>query len=357
MADKVQSRNPHDIEKKPKAKKKHSAIGIVLRGFAMGIADMIPGISGGTIAFITGIYEELLSAIKSVNIKALKSLFTLKIKDLRTTVHWHFIIALAIGIATAVVSSAQTIHSLLGDPLTRTYLYATFMGLIVASIVFCFRTIGTRSRAVYLAMIIGAIAAYLLTTIPATTTTTAAVYDVQLGEFVIPKSPFVNIWMVVCGALAISAMLLPGISGSYILNILGEYDTVIGAMANFVAHLKGGTINFEALSILVSLGIGVVVGVIVFSRVVSWVFSRWHNIAIATLVGFMAGAMKAVWPFWEVRYLFDTTIIMAKPQMQLVRPILPDITSPHFMIAAALFLAGFVAVFAIEKIAHHKKTQ
>lgn len=263
-------------------------------GLCMGTADLVPGISGGTIAFILGIYQPLLESLKSFNAP-------------RKT-EWRFLATLVSGILTAILSFAHLLHSALSHDVYRVYLYAGFFGLILASFIFCVRQVNTWNWKIALGLFLGAASAYFLT--EKTGSHSQAVIDL---------SPGFCLWLMVCGALAVCALLLPGISGSYILTLLGVYPTVIQALVNFTRSL-------EALAILASLGIGILVGAAIFAKAVSWLLKEYPNMSLAVLSGFMIGAIRSLWPF-EIGETLD---------------------SPLLAKAAFCAIAGFAVVFLLE---------
>lgn len=236
---------------------------IYLTGFAMGAADIVPGVSGGTMAFILGIYETLLDAIKSVNIGALRLLLARRFGALFDHVPVRFLIPLGLGIATAILALSNLLGTLLEDhPL---FVFAFFAGLILASIV----AVGVKIRwnaVAGVAVVAGAVFAFWLVGLPALRD---ASHD--------PLTLFAS------GAVAICAMILPGISGSFILLILGQYEYVLGA----VRQLDVVTVAL--------VGAGAVVGILGFSRILSWLLKHYETATIAALVGFMIGSLRTIW--------------------------------------------------------------
>lgn len=236
---------------------------IYLTGFAMGAADIVPGVSGGTMAFILGVYETLLDAIKSVNIGALRLLLARRFGALFEHVPVRFLIPLGLGIATAILALSNLLGTLLADhPL---FVFAFFAGLILASIV----AVGVKIRwnaVAGVALVAGAVFAFWLVGLPALRD---ASHD--------PLTLFAS------GAVAICAMILPGISGSFILLILGQYEYVLGA----VRQLDVVTVAL--------VGAGAVVGILGFSRILSWLLKHYETPTIAALVGFMIGSLRTIW--------------------------------------------------------------
>lgn len=354
----------------------------------MGAADIIPGISGGTVAFIMGFYNNLIESIKNVG--------------------WQFLIPLALGISISFFLLASPFDYILGHPIYRIYLYSSFLGLILASTIYCANLIDRWKSNYWMALLTGAIAAYLLTgtaiqnreptldielafpiqtnqrllnydpemwrllDVPATTAAAMVAKGIlqadhyafdhesrREGELQIFIKPYLgthlDLKLVFCGAIAISAMLLPGISGSYLLTILGVYAIAIGALADFSDGLKNLEWDNEAFMILASLGVGIILGALSFSHVVSWLMRNFYNGTIAGLTGFMLGALKSVWPFWSYAYALAPLKLQKGPQLQVVSPILPDLHSSLFWIALAFAIGGFGLVFLIEFLAQKRK--
>lgn len=235
------------------------------KGVAMGAADVVPGVSGGTIAFMTGIYEELLSSIKSIGPGAVKILFTQGPKAFWRAINGDFLLVLVVGIATSIVSLAKVITYLLDA--YPTMLWSFFFGLILISSLYMARQIGKWGVGNTVSLIVGAATAYIITIVsPAEIIAT-------------PGALFV------AGSIAICAMILPGISGSFILLLMGMYSHVIGA------------IKALDMGVLAIFAAGCVTGLLVFSRFLSWLLSRYHEMTMALLTGFMLGSLNKVWPW------------------------------------------------------------
>lgn len=242
-------------------------ISLILKGIGMGAADVVPGVSGGTIAFIVGIYEELINSIKSVNIESLKLLFTLKIGAFLKAVNAPFLIAVLTGIAISVVSLARVITYMLEHH--TILVWSLFFGLIIASVHSVSKEVKRWGVSRVIAAAIGTgIAAYITMATPANT----------------PETP---LFIFLCGAIAICAMILPGISGSFILLLMGKYHYIMEA-------IKGFDIGIIAL-----FAAGAAIGIVLFSNILSFLFRKFHDITIALLAGFMVGSLAKVWPWKE----------------------------------------------------------
>ncbi len=245
---------------------------IVLKGMAMGAADVVPGVSGGTIAFITGIYEELLSTIASINLSLVKTLRNNGLKATWNQANGNFLLALLGGIAISVLSLAKLIEWLLENEPIK--LWSFFFGLVLASIIFVGRQVTKWGLETFTALLSGAFVAYYITILPPMST----------GD-----APW---FMFLAGMLAICAMILPGISGSFILLLLGAYKTILGAISNY---------DFLTIGVV---GTGAVVGILSFSRVLKWMFEKYKNITIALLTGFLIGSLNKIWPWKLVNKIF-----------------------------------------------------
>ena len=294
---------------------------ISLKGMAMGAADVVPGVSGGTIAFISGIYEELLTSISSVNFSTLKLLKTDGIKAAWKAVNGNFLISLLIGVFISVLSLAKIISWLLEHK--PILVWSFFFGLVLASILFIGKQITRWNFLTIFLLLVGAIVAYYITTL-----------EPLVSE---NSSP---IFMFLAGALAICAMILPGISGSFILVLLGAYKPVLNA------------IHDKDLKTIAILGAGAVVGLLSFSKVLKWLFSHHKNLTLAVLTGFILGSLNKIWPWkkvltWRVNSHGENVPF----NEQSVSPFSFD-GDPQIMYALALAVVGFALIILLEKIAN-----
>lgn len=300
---------------------------LAAKGFAMGTADIIPGVSGGTIAFITGIYEQLLAAINSVNGAALKSLLKLDLRGLFAQVHVRFLVVLLFGIGVAVVSTARLMHYLMHEHPVPTW--SLFFGLILASALVVGREVeGATKPANVIGVVGGAVGAFFFVGLIPVETPTAA-------------------WFIfLSGMIAICAMILPGLSGSFLLLILGKYAYVTGAIKDPFAD--------GALVIIAVFGAGAVVGLLGFSRVLGWLLAHYRPLTMAVLTGFMIGALRKVWPFKEV---LETTVIRGKTKVLRDANVLPEAFDGEVMLALGLAVVGFILVLGLERIAGGSKAE
>ena len=286
----------------------------------MGAADVVPGVSGGTIAFITGIYQELIDSIKSINLHTLKLLFSGKIKQFWAGINANFLIAVVAGIGISVLSLAKGLEYLLNhQPIL---IWSFFFGLIIASAIYVAKDIGEWRSGTLLSIAIGAVAAYFITI------TTPAEAHSSYG------------FVFLSGSIAICAMILPGISGSFILVLLGMYKYILGAVSNF------------NLPVIIIFLMGAVLGIIIFSNLLSWLLKKYYNLTIAMLAGFMLGSLNKVWPWKKVVETFVDRHGEVRPLVE--QNVLPtnyeSITGhdPQMLLAIGLAIFGFALIFIIE---------
>lgn len=244
-----------------------------VKGACMGAADVIPGVSGGTIAFIMGIYDKFVASLAAINAEAVKLFFTGKFKEFWRHINGGFLLSLVVGIGVSVISLATVMQTLLSDFPIQTW--AFFFGLIVASSIFILRGISGWGLREILFLIGGVVLGVVICTLSPTQTPDA-------------------LWFIfLSGAIAICAMILPGISGSFILLILGKYQYILGAVSDLVA----GQNVVSNLLIIGVFAIGAVVGILSFSKFLHWLLSRWHKQALIILAGFIIGSLVKIWPW------------------------------------------------------------
>jgi putative membrane protein len=299
---------------------------LVLKGMGMGAADVVPGVSGGTIAFITGIYEELVDSIKSVNIHALRLFFSGKFNEFWKAVNGNFLLSVVLGIGISIFSLAKGLQYLLYNyPIL---VWAFFFGLRTASAIYVARTVKIWNPITIIAAIAGVIVAYFITIIsPAEANTTW-------------------LFIFISGSIAICAMILPGISGSFILVLLGMYRFILEAVSD---------LNVSVLLVFMA---GAAIGIIAFSNLLSWLLKNFHNVTIAVLAGFMVGSLNKVWPWKRV----DETFIDRHGEVKSLAEtnILPgtyeQITGQDAWLFGAILLAlaGFALIFIIEAVSKMK---
>ena len=244
-----------------------------IKGACMGAADVIPGVSGGTIAFIMGIYDEFVGSLASINMEAVKLLFSGKFKAFWKHINGSFLLSLVIGIGISVVALAGIMQYLLANKPIQTW--AFFFGLIVASSIFIIRGISGWKLREGLFLIFGVILGVTICTLSPTQT---------------PD----GLWFIfLSGAIAICAMILPGISGSFILLILGKYQYIMGVISDLVSGVNIG----QNILIIGVFGIGAVIGILAFSKLLHWLLARWEKETMIVLAGFIIGSLVKVWPW------------------------------------------------------------
>jgi putative membrane protein len=306
---------------------------ITLKGIAMGAADVVPGVSGGTIAFISGIYQELIDSINGINLSLLK---TLKKEGLKATwkqANASFLFSLIIGIGISVLTFSKIItHLLTSEPIM---VWSFFFGLIIASILLIWKQITKWEIVSIVALIVGVVLTYYIT----------------IARPV--SSPDSYPYLFLSGFIAIIAMILPGISGAFILLLMGSYETVIGTINQF----REGIIqmNMQLLSTaMMKLGvfaIGAIIGLKSFSKILHWMFERHKNTTLALLIGFMIGSLNKVWPWKEV--LETRTNSHGEIVPFLEKSILPQDFNGDAQVLTSILLAffGFLLIYGMEKIA------
>lgn len=249
---------------------------ITLKGIAMGAADVVPGVSGGTIAFISGIYEELITSINNINLSLLKTLKSNGLAAAWKQLNGNFLLALVIGIGISLLSLAKGIEWLLHHQ--PVLLWSFFFGLVLASVLFIGKQITKWSLVTIIGAIGAAFLAYYITTLPMMSANAS------------------NWFLFLAGALAICAMILPGISGAFILVLLGAYGPVLQAINNR---------DFKTIAII---GAGAIVGLLSFAKLLKWLFSHYRNLTLAILTGFIFGSLNKIWPWKKTIQVFDKLI-------------------------------------------------
>jgi len=306
---------------------------ITLKGLAMGAADVVPGVSGGTIAFISGIYQELIDSINNVNVSALKTLKKDGLKAAWKQVNGSFLLALLTGIGISILTFSKIItHLLETQPIL---VWSFFFGLIIASITLIWKEITSWKLVDILFLLIGITVSYYIT----------------IARPV--SSPDSYWYLFLSGFIAIIAMILPGISGAFILLLMGSYETVIGTINTFREGLT--TANSEILTqALLKLGVfavGAIIGLKSFSKILHWMFEHHKNTTLTLLVGFMVGSLNKVWPWKEV---LETRINSHGEVVPYIdKSILPQNFDgdPKIVMAIVLAILGFVLIFGMEKMA------
>ncbi|MEM7184052.1 MAG: DUF368 domain-containing protein [Spirochaetota bacterium] len=309
----------------PGPKKRSEYIVLYMKGVCMGSADIIPGVSGGTIALIMGIYQSLLQAIQSFDAQVIRTLLRFELKQALEKLHLRFLLTLVFGIATAVVALSHLIHYLLNSYAVSTWSF--FFGLLLASILVIGKGL-QKSLGSIVALVLGAILGFVL----------VGMIPVQTPE----ESWFVFL----CGMFAICAMILPGISGAFILLILGKYEYVTSALKNpFVG---------ESIAIILVFCAGALLGILGFSRILNYFLQNYYNTTIAVLTGLMAGSLRKIWPW---KNTLETITIRNKVHVLREENVLPSQYGGEFFVALVLLLIGFAIVLLLEKFAGQKETK
>ncbi|MHB1146058.1 MAG: polyprenyl-phosphate transporter [Lutibacter sp.] len=297
---------------------------IFFKGIAMGAADVVPGVSGGTIAFISGIYEELLASISAINIANLKLLKNEGVKAAWKAVNGNFMLALLSGIFISIISLAKLITWLLENK--PILVWSFFFGLVLASILFVSKQITKWNASAIILFIIGAVAAYYITILhPAISESSSLLF------------------YFFAGALAICAMILPGISGSFILVLLGAYKPILKAL---------DALQFKDIKLLAIVAIGAVVGILSFSKLLNWLFDHHKNSTLAVLTGFILGSLNKIWPWKEtLTWRLDSHGVKIPFNEQSVSPFSYQ-GDPQLMMAIILLIVGFLLIILLEKLAN-----
>jgi putative membrane protein len=298
------------------------SLNIFLKGVAMGTANIIPGVSGGTIALITGIFERLINAIKSFNITAIKLLLKGNFSGFAKHTDLLFLIILFAGVGFAIVSLARIFEFLFRE--YPVYIWSYFFGLILASVYFVGKTVSKWSMAPVIAFIFGSGFAIALT-------------------FMNPATENSNfIYLIFCGVAAVCSMILPGVSGSFILILMGNYQLV-----------AIDAINNMRFDILLPVLIGASFGLLGFSYLLSWVFKKFRDQTIALLTGFILGSLGIIWPWKKAIYMMDAAgnMIMKKGEPIVVRYLIttPPQLNTEFFIAVVIMILGIASIWFIEK--------
>lgn len=307
--------------------------GLTLRGICMGAADIVPGVSGGTMAFILGIYEELIDSIRTVGRPHfIQAVLKLRFKELFQILNWQFLLAVALGILIAIFTLARGLEWLL---LTQpVYLWSFFFGLVLASVYTVSKRVPHWTPALVTATAVGAVAAFILVGLVPT------------------QTPDTWWFLILSGACAICAMILPGISGAFILVLLGKYQFVLNA------------VNQRDFLTLIFVAIGAAIGLISFAQILGWLFKRYHDMTVAVLIGLMIGSLRKIWPWKiDVAWLQDTggALVLDSHGERIVTQqnlTLPDFATSagimEFVLAVIVALIGLGLILWLDRVANRK---
>jgi len=294
---------------------------ITLKGLAMGAADVVPGVSGGTIAFISGIYEELIDSINSINLSLVSLWKREGLKAVWKKINGNFLVSLILGILISILSLAKGLSWLLeNEPVL---LWAFFFGLVLASVFFVGKEIPKWTLGTLTVFLLGTVLAYVITDLPASENSGSLPY------------------LFLSGGLAICAMILPGISGAFILVLLGSYKTILDA------------VHQRDLTIVITVALGCVVGLLSFARILKWMFKNYRNTTLALLTGFILGSLNKIWPWKAVlrtKVFGDRTLDIEE------RNVLPGAFQVDNQLLLAIILAVlcFCLIFILERAATKK---
>ncbi len=297
----------------------------MLKGFGIGAANVIPGVSGGTVALITGIFERLINALKSFDLKAFKMLFRLKLKDFAEHVDLLFLISVFGGAVLSILTFARLLAYLF--EYYPVLVWAYFFGLISASVYFVGKTVDKYNLSVFAAFFAGtAIAVFIALQNPAT-----------------ENSGF--LYLVFCGMIAVISMILPGLSGSFVLVLLGNYQLIMIDSVN--------NLDFK---VLLPVALGAVIALPSFSAALSWIYKKYKNETVASLTGFILGSLIILWPWKKPVYLTDNEglkVLKAngEPVIANYNRYIPEQIDAEVLLAFGIFIAGILTVWAVEQLA------
>jgi len=302
------------------------AILLYIKGVAMGGADVVPGVSGGTIALITGIYQTLLESIRAVDLEAVKLLFSFRFRDFWIRINGQFLLPLVLGIATSLLTLARLIKFLMHEyPIP---LWSFFFGLILVSAFWVMKEIRLWRWGIVISLIAGTLIAYFITlATPA-------------------ETPEAWWFLLLAGAIAICAMILPGISGAFILLVLGKYEFILEA------------VNQRDLATIAIFAVGCLIGLLSFSRAIAWLLRHYHDLTIGLLAGFMLGSLNKVWP-WKLPVMYRINS-EGERVAYITENVSPSSFQTHMGIDAQLlaaimcFAGGILIVVLIERFAYYK---
>ena len=293
---------------------------IVMSGMCMGTADLVPGVSGGTMAVALGIYREFLAAIASVNVQSLRTFLHGRFREVMGIVHWRFIASLAVGMLVAIVVMGKVLKlpQLVSE--SPKLVYSVFFGLVLASVVVLLRRLQHWTTGAIVSLPLGALLGYLVVTLVPVST---------------PEHP---LFVFLCGVIAISAMILPGISGSFILLILGKYEYIIS-----------GALDLK-LDIALPFVLGCAIGIAVFSRILGTLLDKFPNGMIAGLTGLLVGSLARIWPYQHL----ETAVVRGKTRVLSSEAFFPESVEPAVY---GLMALGLIAVLAIEFTASRRNNK
>lgn len=305
-------------------------IGLLLKGMGMGAANVVPGVSGGTIALITGIFEKLIDSIKSFNLTALNLILHGKFRQFASHVNLNFLLAVFAGVFVSIVSIARVFGYLLEHH--PVHIMAFFFGLILASIYYVGKTIDKWKLPVMVSFIVGTIVAVMLSILE-------------------PAQENNSLWyLFICGIVATCSMILPGLSGSFVLILMGNYQLVMI-----------DAVNAMNLKILLPVIVGAAAGLLLFSNLLSWLYKKYRNITIALLTGFILGSLGIIWPWkTEIPAKNELGEILTKNGETIIEGyqwFFPQQLNTDVVLAVVFMLVGILVIWATETLATQKSTK
>jgi putative membrane protein len=296
---------------------------LAAKGFCMGAADVVPGVSGGTMAFILGIYTQLLAAIRSFDMLWLKAVLTLNVRESLSRPHFGFLLPLGIGLISAVIFFTRIIPL---PKLLHTHpepIYGLFFGLVLGSIITLLAETKKITGSDFFFLVSGAVVGWFTVNLVPTETPDGA-------------------WFIfISGMIAITAMILPGLSGSFLLLIMKKYDVILNGIGHF------------QLNIIIPFGLGAVTGLVVFSRFLSWLLSRFYQEALLSIVGILIGTLWIIWPFQIRHYI----VAHGKQKLISSTPFLPNSFDQTVLYALLMFIFGLGLVIAIHQLERRFRIQ
>ena len=309
----------------------------------MGAANVIPGVSGGTIALITNIYEELIDSLKSFNLNAFQLLVKGQFQALHSQLNLNFLVPIILGIVVSILSLAKLFDYLLIEFPAHTWAY--FFGLVLASVYYVGLKVKEWNWKIILILILGTIIALTISFVSPSPTEDSSYF-----------------YIFICGLIGICGMILPGLSGSYILMLMGNYHLLmvksINSISEFVQALASGNLttflaspNFELLIYFIIFLIGSVVGLIAFSNIISWVFNKYHDATLALLTGFVFGSLSIIWP-WK-KEIFSNEVIdrHGEPLLLGYERYLPSVWGLNEIFVLVFMLIGVLSIIVVEYLA------
>lgn len=305
----------------------NAKLSLFLKGFAMGAANVIPGVSGGTVAFVTGIYERLINAIKSFDIKLCKHLLRRDFPAAWNHVDAGFLLPLLLGVFISIISLAKLLK--VGFELYPILIASLFFGLITASIFSVIKMVKIWTPAAWVALGIGFILALSLAFVPEASENRGFLY------------------LMLCGAVALCSMIIPGVSGSFVLLLMGNYHLI---MIETVNALRKGQWS-DVLSIGVPVGLGAITGLLILSRLLSWLFRKFHDVSVSAVSGFVAGSLLLIWPW---KRPLQTIVKDGEEKVLSYERYLPS-WDTELLLAITIMILGVASVVSVDLLSSREK--